>query len=80
MKEVEEQFLINKINEANKKKMEYLEADRNKEAEKWENIELLYVSIYSLVQDGYKYRKEKKWKLIYYLEIMEKCMKIIMNG
>lgn len=60
MKEVEEQFLINKINEANKKKMEYLEADRNKEAEKWENIELLYVSIYSLVQDGYKYRKEKK--------------------
>ncbi len=60
MKTVEEQFLINKINEANKKKMEYLEADRNKEAEKWENIELLYVSIYSLVQDGYKYRKEKK--------------------
>lgn len=59
MKEVEEQFLINKINEANKKKMEYLEADRNKEAEKWENIELLYASIYSLVQDGYKYRKEE---------------------
>jgi hypothetical protein len=60
MKTVEEQFLINKINEANKKKIEYLEADRNKEAEKWENIELLYVSIYGLIEDGYKYREEKK--------------------
>lgn len=60
MKEVEEQFLINAINNANKKKIEYLEADKNKQAEKWENIELLYVSIYSLVQDGYKYRKNTK--------------------
>jgi hypothetical protein len=58
-KEVEEQFLINAINNANKKKIEYLEADKNKQAEKWENLELLYVSIYSLVQDGYKYRKLK---------------------
>lgn len=60
MKTVEEQFIINKVEEASKKKMEYLEADRNKEAEKWENIELLYVSIYGLMIDGYKYRKEKK--------------------
>lgn len=62
MKEVEEQFLINAINNANKKKIEYLEVDKNKQAEKWENIELLYVSIYSLVQDGYKYRKLKESK------------------
>ena len=60
MKEIEEQFLINAINNANKKKIEYLEVDKNKQAEKWENIELLYVSIYSLVQDGYKYRKIKE--------------------
>jgi len=64
MKEVEEQFLINHINEANKKKIEYLEADRNDLAEEWENLELLFASIYGLVLDGYKYRKLKennKW-------------------
>ena len=64
MKEVEEHFLINHINEANKKKIEYLEADRNDLAEKWENLELLFASIYGLVLDGYKYRKLKennKW-------------------
>lgn len=60
MKEVEEQFLINHINEANKKKIEYLEADRNDLAEKWENLELLFASIYGLVLDGYKYRKLKE--------------------
>lgn len=60
MKEIEEQFLINAINNANKKKIEYLEVDKNKQAEKWENIELLYASIYSLVQDGYKYRNKKE--------------------
>ena len=60
MKTIEEQYLLNKIEEANKKKIEYLEVDKNKQAEKWENIELLYVSIYSLVQDGYKYRKMKE--------------------
>lgn len=60
MKTIEEQYLLNKIEEANKKKIEYLEVDKNKQAEKWENIELLYVSIYSLVQDGYKYRKQKE--------------------
>lgn len=60
MKTIEEQFLISKIDEANKKKIEYLEVDRNKQANKWENIELLYVSIYSLVKDGYKYRNLRK--------------------
>jgi len=59
MKTIEEQFLINTINHANKKKIEYLEVDKNKQAEKWENIELLYASIYSLVEDGYKYRDKK---------------------
>ena len=62
MKEIEEQFIINAINNANKKKIEYLEVDKNKQAEKWENLELLYVSIYSLIQDGYKYRKLKEDK------------------
>ena len=60
MKTIEEQYLLNKIEEANKKKIEYLEVDRNKEASKWEDKELLLVSIYSLVQDGYKYRKQKE--------------------
>lgn len=60
IKEVEEQFLINHIDEANKKKIEYLEADRNDLADKWENLELIYTSIYGLVLDGYKYRKLKE--------------------
>lgn len=60
MKTVEEQYLLNKIEEASKKKIEYLEADRNKEANKWEDKELLLVNIYSLIEDGYKYRKTKE--------------------
>ena len=59
MKTIEEQFLLNKIEEARKKKIEYLEVDRNKDANKWEDIELLFVSIYSLIEDGYKFRKRK---------------------
>lgn len=62
MKTIEEQYIINKIEEASKKKIEYLEVDRNKEASKWENKELLLVSIYSLIEDGYKYRKLKESK------------------
>ena len=62
MKTIEEQYLLNLIEEANKKKIEYLEVDRNKEASKWENKELLLVSIYSLVEDGYKCRNQKKVK------------------
>lgn len=60
MKTIEEQYLLNKIEEATKKKIEYLEADRNKEANKWEDKELLLVSIYSLIEDGYKYRNLNK--------------------
>ena len=59
MKTIEEQYLLNLIEEANKKKIEYLEVDRNKEASKWEDKELLLVSIYSLVEDGYKYRNQE---------------------
>lgn len=59
MKTIEEQFLLNKIEEARKKKIEYLEVDKNKEANKWEDIEYLFVSIYSLVEDGYKFRNKK---------------------
>jgi len=60
MKTIEENVISRAIENANKKKMEYLEADRNKEAEKWEDIERLYISIYGLIEDGYKYREEKK--------------------
>lgn len=62
MKTIEEQYLLNKIEEASKKKVEYLEVDRNKEASKWENKEILLVSIYSLIEDGYKWRtKDNKY-------------------
>lgn len=60
MKTIEEQYLLNKIEEATKKKIEYLEADKNKEANKWEDKEFLLVSIYSLIEDGYKYRNLNK--------------------
>lgn len=60
MKTIEEQYLLTKIEEATKKKIEYLEADKNKEANKWEDKEFLLVSIYSLIEDGYKYRNLNK--------------------
>ena len=60
MKTMEEQYLLTKIEEATKKKIEYLEADKNKEANKWEDKEFLLVSIYSLIEDGYKYRNLNK--------------------
>ena len=60
MKTIEEQYLLTKIEEANKKKIEYLEANKNKEANKWEDKEFLLVSIYSLIEDGYKYRNLNK--------------------
>ncbi len=60
MKTIEEQYLLTQIEEATKKKIEYLEADKNKEANKWEDKEFLLVSIYSLIEDGYKYRNLNK--------------------
>lgn len=55
----EEQYLLMKVEEFNKKKIEYLEVDNNSQAKVWEQKEELYTSIFRLVQDGLKYRKEK---------------------
>ena len=38
METIEESVILRAVENANKKKMEYLEADRNKEAERWEYI------------------------------------------
>lgn len=59
----EETFIYNKIEECEKKKIEYLEVDNNRQAKVWEQKENLYRSIFRLIQDGYKYRKmvEKEW-------------------
>lgn len=53
----EETFIYNKIEECEKKKIEYLEVDNNRQAKVWEQKENLYRSIFRLIQDGYKYRK-----------------------
>lgn len=53
----EETFVYNKIEECEKKKIEYLEVDNNRQAKVWEQKENLYRSIFRLIQDGYKYRK-----------------------
>lgn len=53
----EETFIYNKIDECEKKKIEYLEVDNNRQAKVWEQKENLYRSIFRLIQDGYKLRK-----------------------
>lgn len=53
----EELYLLKKIEEYEKKKIEYLEVDNNRQAKVWEQKEDLYRSIFRLVQDGYKLRK-----------------------
>ena len=59
-KEVQEQYLEQEIEKAQKKYREYLEADRNNQANRWEARVWLLESIYSLVEDGYKWRKQKE--------------------
>ena len=59
-KTIEESYILNKIEKASKKKMEYLEADRNNQADKWELEEEILNKIYRLMENGYKYRKEKE--------------------
>ena len=50
------------IRKYNKRKIEYLEVDRSELAKKYENMEWIYENIYSLVIDGFKYRKLKEDK------------------
>ena len=59
-KEVQEQYLEQEIEKASKKHQEYLEADKNSQANRWEARVWLLESIYSLVEDGYKWRKERE--------------------
>lgn len=64
MKEIPEQWLELEIKKARRKHQEYLEADRNEIAKRYETRIWLLESIYSLVEDGYKYRKQNeniKW-------------------
>ena len=59
----EEKYLIKQANKYYKMKMEYNEVSRNELKEKYENLEYLMQSILSLVEDGYRYRKEKQNKI-----------------
>ena len=52
-----------KLQETNKKKMEYLEADNNKMANYYSNLYYIYSNILDLMIDGKKYRDEKQKKL-----------------
>ena len=62
----EEKYVIEMEHKYYKMKMEYNEVSRNKLVEKYENLERLMHSIYLLIEDGYKYRKQmeediKRW-------------------
>lgn len=59
-KEVQEQYLEQEIEKARKKFIEYKEVDNNNQANRWEARVWLLESIYSLVEDGYKYRKQNE--------------------
>lgn len=55
-KSIEESFILDKIEKLEKKELEYKEADRNDRAEKISEEKQLYINIYNLIEDGYKYR------------------------
>lgn len=60
MKTIEEQWIENQRIKYYKKKMAYLEADKNKQAQRAENIEWILNNIQTLIDDGYKYREIKE--------------------
>lgn len=55
-KSIEESFILDKIEKLEKKELEYKEADRNDRTEKISEEKQLYINIYNLIEDGYKYR------------------------
>lgn len=55
-KSIEESFILDKIEKLEKKELEYREVDRNDRAEKISEEKQLYINIYNLIEDGYKYR------------------------
>ena len=55
-KSIEQTFILNKIEKLEKKEQEYREVDRNDRAEKISEERQLYINIYNLIEDGYKYR------------------------
>lgn len=50
-------FIVKLEDKYEKMKNEYNEVGRNALRDKYENLQYLMQSIYSLVKDGYKYRK-----------------------
>lgn len=60
MKTIEEQWIENQRIKYYKKKMDYLEADKNIQAQRAENIEWILNNIQTLIDDGYKYREIKE--------------------
>lgn len=55
-KSIEETIILNKIEKLEKREQEYREIDRNDRAEKISEEKQLYINIYNLIEDGYKYR------------------------
>lgn len=55
-KSIEEFFILDKIEKLEKKELEYKEVDR---AERISEEKQLYINIYNLIEDGYKYRRIK---------------------
>ena len=55
-KSIEESFILDKIEKFEKKELEYKEVDRDDRAERISEEKQLYINIYNLIEDGYKYR------------------------
>lgn len=55
-KSIEESFILDKIEKLEKKELEYKEVDRDDRAERISEEKQLYINIYNLIEDGYKYR------------------------
>lgn len=60
MKSVEEEFILKEIEKLEKRRIEYLEADRNALAETYELKLNIWNNIYNLVEDGYEYRAKNQ--------------------
>lgn len=60
MKSIEEEFILKEIQKLEKKRIEYLEVDKNNLAHTYELKLDIWNNIYNLVEDGYKYRIEKQ--------------------
>ena len=57
METKEEKYILDQMNKYEKMEREYNEVGRNQLKKKYEELKYLMYDIYTLIKDGYKYRK-----------------------